>query len=73
MSETPPTETNTWEGFDFQNAGAMLDLVTNLHNRYLVEENPRAFFDEVLRVLLGVSGSDYGFLGEVNHLSLIHI
>jgi PAS domain S-box-containing protein len=49
-----------------QHATEILQAVTRLQNRFIREPNPRQRFSEALDVLLQLTGSEYGFIGEVH-------
>lgn len=43
----------------------LLEQITRFHSSYVDEPDPKRFFDYLLGELLEVSGSEYGFIGEV--------
>jgi PAS domain S-box-containing protein len=45
----------------------MLDMVNNLQQTFLDENTTGEVFDHALKLLLKITGSEYGFIGEVHH------
>jgi len=46
---------------------AMLTALTRAQSTFITESNPREAFEELLALLLDVTDSEYGFIGEVLH------
>jgi diguanylate cyclase (GGDEF)-like protein/PAS domain S-box-containing protein len=53
------------QGNDSHNARLMLDAIRQAQSRFIVEANPRHSFEVLLEVLLSLTESEYGFIGEV--------
>ncbi len=43
----------------------LLEAISRLQSRFIVDPNPRVVFDEILSELLSLTISEYGFIGEV--------
>jgi signal transduction histidine kinase len=44
----------------------LLESLAQAQSRFIVEADPRSTFDEMLRILLELTDSEYGFIGEVH-------
>ena len=47
----------------------LLESLSQAQSRFLLEADPRSTFDEMLRILLALTDSEYGFIGEVHRTS----
>ncbi len=52
---------------DLLRSNKLLRVLTMAQNRYFFEPNPRQLFEELLNALLELTGSEYGFIGEILH------
>ncbi|MFO0957686.1 MAG: PAS domain S-box protein [Isosphaeraceae bacterium] len=52
---------------DLRSSNALLHAIQRAHQRFITDESPGGLFSDVLSDLLGLTGSAYGFIGEVLH------
>lgn len=52
---------------DFSRRLLLLDHVARIQRRYLLSEDPKAVYGSLLDSILKLSGSEYGFIGEVEY------
>lgn len=46
---------------------ALLEAITRVQSLFITNTNPKILFEELLSILLSLTGSEYGFIGDIFH------
>ena len=47
----------------------MLDAIRHAQGRFIVDSDPHESFDDLLNIMLSITESEYGFIGEIFYTS----
>ena len=48
-------------------AESMLEAIRRAQSRFIIDSDPKNSFDEILNIVLSITESEYGFIGEIFH------